>query len=318
MKTSKITLGLVAIVVAASLTVTSCRKKEKTTAQEPDNEQATASDNALAENSSNDIISMGSQLSENNNNSMTSYRLDGSNAVFTSTCAVITGSIVGTGSVVNTYTVDFGTQGCLCNDNRTRKGKLMFDFTGSTNGAKFYRNPGFKMVVTSAGYVVDGNQVNIINKMVTNTTPLTIAPGANPGTNLTWSIAANISIIKANSETVTWTCNRTKELINTSDANCYGGQSMPINWTKAKVQLNGNASGVNAKGENYTAVATNLVRDFTCAPDPLHPHRHPFISGTVVYTPGTRPTRTIDYGNGSCDFNATVTVNGQTFSITLP
>ncbi|MGZ4099900.1 MAG: hypothetical protein ACXVNM_13525, partial [Bacteroidia bacterium] len=97
MKTSKITLGLVAIVVAASLTVTSCRKKENTTAQEPDNEQATASDNALAENSSNDIISMGSQLSENSG-TLTTYKLvEGSNdLMLASSCATIYPGLTGT------------------------------------------------------------------------------------------------------------------------------------------------------------------------------------------------------------------------------
>ncbi|MGZ3901000.1 MAG: hypothetical protein ACXVDC_11800, partial [Bacteroidia bacterium] len=239
-----------------------------------------------------------------------------SNSILTSTCALVSFNTA-TNGAVSTATIDFGTTGCVGMDNRTRKGKLFFDFSQGTPGLR-YRNPGFKMVVTSSGYSVDGNQVNIINKTITNTTPSSIATGTNPGTNLTWNISANISIIKANAETVSWTCNRTKELINTNDPACYQGQSLPIIWTKAKIKLNGSASGVNAKSENYTAVATDLIRDFTCSPDALHPHRHPFISGTVAYTPGTRPTRTIDYGSGTCDFNATVTVNGQTFAITLP
>jgi hypothetical protein len=85
------------------------------------------------------------------------------------------------------------------------------------------------------------------------------------------------------------------------------------------VKLNGTASGVNARSENFTAIATNLVRDFNCAPDPvLRPHRHPFISGTIAYTPGSRPTRTVDFGNGACDLIATITVNGHTFTVNLP
>lgn len=316
MKTKQITLGLMAMVVAASLTVTSCRKKEKTTAVEPDNEQSTAADNAVSENISNDVISMGSQLSENYGTLTTFKTIEDPQLMLIANCATITPGL--TGTVVTSYTLDFGTTGCVStNDGRTRKGKLMFDFSQSTNGAKYYRNPGFKMNVTSSGYIVDGNQVNITNKTVSNTTPLTIPTGTNPGTNLTWNISANISIIKANSETVSWTCSRTKELTNTNNPLCYKGQYMAIDWTKAIVKLNGSASGTNSKGESYTANATNLVRDFNCAPDATKPHRHPFISGQVAYTPGTRPTRTFDYGNGSCDFNATVTVNGQTFAITL-
>lgn len=309
MKTSKITLGFIALTVAASLAVTSCRKKEKTEPMEPDNEQTTAADNNLAEGSSNDIVSMGSQLSENSG-TLTTYKtsIPASELLFAPSCATV--YPVYLNGAVSTATVDFGTVGCLGLDNRTRKGKLYFDFSQSTAGAKWYRNPGFKMIVTSSGYQVDGNQVNIINKTVTNTTPV----GAPTGTNLTWSISANISIIKTNSETVSWTCSRTKELVNTSDPLCYNGQGNPINWLKAKVKLNGTSSGTNAKSENFTATATDLERDFTCSPDGK---RRPFISGKIVYTPGNRPTRTIDYGTGTCDFNATITINGQTFAITF-
>src|SRR5207253_7866271 len=147
--------------------------------------------------------------------------------------------------------------------------------------------------------------VNIANKSVSNTTPLSIPSTPNPGTNLTWAITASVSIIKPNNNgVISWSCARTKELMNTNDTNCYRGQSRFIVWRKAIVKLNGNASGVNARGENYTAVATNLVRDFNCAPDVNRPRRHPFISGTVSYTPGTRPTRLIDFGSGGCDLNA--------------
>lgn len=314
MKTSKITLGFIALTVAASLAVTSCRKKEKTEPIEPDNEQTTAADNNLAEGSSNDIVSMGSQLSENSG-TLTTYKTtySGAELMLAATCATITSTY--TNGAVYTSTVDFGTVGCLGQDNRTRKGKLYFDFSQSTTGAKWYRNPGFKMIVTSSGYQVDGNQVNIINKTVTNTTPSSVATQTvYNGTNLTWAITANINIIKANSETVSWTCSRTKELINSNDPNCYKGQFLPIDWTKAKVKLNGTSSGTNAKSENFTASATDLVRDFTCSPDGK---RRPFISGNIVYTPGNRPTRTIDYGTGTCDFNATITINGQTFAITF-
>jgi hypothetical protein len=319
MKTTKITLGIIAVTIAASLTVTSCRKKDKTPATEPDNEQATAADNTLAENTDNDMIAMGSQLSENSG-TLTTFKTNGnagSELMLAASCATITPGI--TGTVVTSYTVDFGTTGCVGSDNRVRKGKLIYNFPNATTGAKWYRNPGFTMVVTSNGYSVDGNLVSISGKTVTNTTPSSVTgQTVYTGTNLTWSINSNISITKTNNQTITWGCSRTKELINSSDPNCYKGQSLPIDWTKAKVKLNGTASGTNANSESYTAVATALVRDFNCTPDLSKPHRHPFISGTIAYTPGSRPTRTIDYGTGGCDFNATITVNGQTFAVTLP
>jgi hypothetical protein len=316
MKISKITLGLASVLVAGSLVFTSCRKKTTVKDEPIDNEQGTTADNHLAEGSANDVLSMGSQLSENNG-SLTTFKATQNEALFALAGAtIIAGSPVGTPPTVLTYTVDFGATGILGSDGRTRTGKLFFDFSGSTNNAKRYRNPGFKMVVSSSNYFVDGNAVNI-TKTVTNTSPLSVIGETAFSTNLTWAITANVSIVKASSGgTVNWSCSRTKELINTNEAACYGGQGIAIDWTKAKVKLNGNANGVNNKGENFTVVATDLVKFFTCAPG-TNPHRHPFVSGTILYTPGSRPARLIDYGNGACDFNATVTIKGQTYAITL-
>jgi hypothetical protein len=319
MKTTKISLSMAIFMIAASLLFTDCRKRDKTPAPEPDNEQSSASDNAVAENTSNDIISMGSQVSENTG-TMTTYR--GSSAeefMLIAPCATITPGYTNGTLVATQYTVDFGTTGCTGQDGRVRTGKLFFDFSGSTGWPKRYRNPGFKMVITSSNYVVDGYAVAISGKTITNTTPITIPTGTNPGTNITWAINANISITKPNNGgTVSWTCSRTKELVNTNDPNCYQGQGSAILWTKAIVKLNGTASGTNSQSESFSSTATNLVRDFNCAPDGGKPHRHPFISGTIDYTPGTRATRHIDYGNGDCDFNATVTINGQTFTMPVP
>ena len=315
MKTSKITTLLALIITAGCITLSSCRKKEREV--ELDSEQLTATDNNIAENAVSDLDLMGSQISENGN--LTTFRtsnggeMSGRELDLAAVCATVTG--VGTQIV----TVDFGTSGCVGTDGRIRTGILIYNFSASTPSTSiYYRNPGFSMTISSQNYVVDGNQVQINNKTVTNTTPNSIPTGINPGTNLTWAVSANVSIVKANGNTISWTCNRTKELTNTSDPTCYKGQGYAIDWTKAEIKINGSTNGVNAKGENFTAVAANLVRRFSCAPDPNRPKRHPFVSGTITYTPGSRPIRVVDFGNGACDLNATLTVNGNTYVISLP
>lgn len=316
-KTNNITMSFVLLLVAGSLTFSSCRKKEKETIEEPeDTEQTTANDNNMAEGIANDMEAMGSQVSENGNidfRSAGSVLLTGEDLKLAAPCAQVSG--VGT----DTVTVDFG-NGCMGLDGRLRSGKLIFNFSASAPAASYYRNPGFSMTISSQNYVVDGYQVNINNKTITNTTPVNIPSGPNPGTNLSWAINASISIVKPNNGgTLTWSCNRTKVLLNTGSANCYQGQSSPINWSNAHIQINGSSSGVNAAGENFTANATNMIKHFDCNPDPNRPRRHPFISGTLSFTPGNRPTRLINYGNvNSCDFNATLTINNNTFNITLP
>jgi len=319
MKTKKLILGVTFLFIAGSLALTSCRKREKTEEKPPDNEQTTANDNANTENISNDIVSIGSELSETG--TLTQYK-SSDNAGLTGILSIASCATV-TGVAGLTFTVDFGTTGCEGLDKRIRKGKLIFDRSGSNPITSInYRNPGYKMVITSQGYIVDDNLVSVNGKTVTNTTSNSIGSGTPTigSVNLTWNIKSNITVTKSDGGIINWTCDRTKELTNTNVAadNCYHGQTLAIDWSKAKIKLNGSASGTNTKGEAYTAVATNLVRDFNCTPSALQPKRHPFISGTIEYKPGTRATRLFDYGSGGCDFNATVTINGVTYAITLP
>ncbi len=312
MKTKHITLGVAAILLATSFTFTSCRKKETTKAQEPDTDQTAAKDNNLSESINNDIVAMGSQAAETQTLS-TFKTINGSvgNTDVLSLAPSATVTVVG-----KLITVDFGT-GIIGADGRTRSGKLMYDYSASPTGSDRYRKPGFTMSISTNSYVVDGNQVNIITKTVKNISPLSIATEtAYSGTNLTWSITANVSIIKANSGgTVSWTCNRTKELTNCSDPLCYKGQFNAIDWTKAKIKINGSATGTSKDGEGFSATATNLLRDHTCSGTTGRRH---FVSGQLAFTPSSKPTRTIDYGNGACDDLATLTVNGNTYNITLP
>lgn len=318
MKTKSLTRLLSLSLLAGGLLFTACKKKTEEKQDDTtttDTEQSSAQDNSVAESIDNDIQAMGSQGAETG--TLSTFRSNGQGGIgeiSMAPCATVT-TVQGS----KIFTVDFGTTGCTGSDGKTRTGKLIYDFSGSTNGALYYRHPGFKMTVTSSNYVVDNYSVTISNKTIQNTTPTTITPGYNPGTSLTWSVTASISITKpSNGGTVSWSCNRTHELMNTSDTNCYRGQTKPIIWSKAKLKMNGTASGVNSSNENYSVVATDLVRDFNCSPVALQPHRHPFISGTLVYTPGSRPARTIDYGSGACDLTATITVSGQSFTYVQP
>jgi hypothetical protein len=306
----QLTLGIASAVMVASLTFTSCRKKS-TESVKPDTDQSTAKDNNISESINNDIVSMGSQVADNS--TLQTFKT----SQVTDLLGISTASVSITGS---TITVDFGTFPATTTgqDGRVRSGQLIYDYSASTPSTSTrYRNPGFKMSVKTTAaspYVVDGNTVTIVNKTVQNTTPSSIPTGTNPGTNLTWAINANVTIAKLGGGSINWTCNRTKELLNTNDSACYHGQSSAITWGLAKIKINGSATGTNVSGENFSVVATNLVRDFTC---PVGLRRH-FVSGQVAYTPGNKLTRVIDYGSGTCDNNATLTVNSVTYLITLP
>ncbi len=307
MKTTKLTLALAGLMLASAVVVSSC-KKSSTTEPAKDSDTSAASDHTMAENTASDIENMAAESSEQG--SLSSYRLgSGQESVSAISCAAMTYDTTNR-KITATFS---NTSPCL--DGRTRSGSLTFDYSASAAGANHYRNPGFTCTVTSQNYVVDGNAVTI-NKTIANTTSPTFNPAT---TNMTWSITATVNVVKASGGTVSWTCNRVKTLLNTSDANVYQGQSTHIKWNLAKVGLTGSATGTTAAGNSFTSnIVSQLVRDLTCAPDANRPGRHPFIQGEIDFTPSTKATRHIDYGSGTCDLNATVTINGVSYPITLP
>ncbi|MEI6816983.1 MAG: hypothetical protein WCL14_10265 [Bacteroidota bacterium] len=297
MKKRNLVVLLCCLFAVGMIALNGCKKKDATSL---DNDTAGASDNATAENVSNDVIAVGSQASDGG--TLSSYRMGDADFIL-STCATVYHDTIN-----KIDSVVFNGGSCL--DGRTRSGSLVFDHSASPAGAKHYRDPGFTFSVRSHNYVVDGNQVTIISKTVTNTTPV----GFNPSTtNEKWAIAANLSIVKANGNTITWTSTRTKTLLNT--ATVYTNAQTPIDWPHAKIQIDGAASGTRANGETFTATATAMVRDFGgCSIG----GKHPWISGTLNYAPSGKYARLIDFGTGTCDLNATVTINGNTYNIILP
>lgn len=297
MRTKNSIFILAALIVTSSILMFSC-KKEKA-----DSDTTGAADNNLAENAASDIISIGSQASDNSSGGLVSFRT-GSDDQVLSSCATVTRD-----TVARTITVVFS--GSTCLDGRTRSGSLVFNFSGSTNGARYFRDPGFNCSITATNYIVDGNHITINNKSITNTTPV----GFNPtSTNETWHILADISILKANGETVGWVCDRTTTLLNTSTT--YTNASTPINWLAARIGIMGSANGTRANGETFSIVViSQLVRDFgACNVN----GRHPFIQGSLDYAPSGKPVRHVDFGNGSCDLNATVMINNVTYNVVLP
>ncbi len=298
MKNRKLSLAMVVLVMASAFLNTSCKKHH----EEEDSDTSAASDHSLVEHISSDIINIGSQASDNSSSSLTSKGFTPENEL--SVCGIVKHDTIN-----HIDSVFFNNSTCI--DGRVRNGILIFNYSASTNNAKHYRDPGFTCNVTSSNYVVDGNQVSIINKTIVNTTALGFNPSS---TNLTWNINGHIQVTKTDG-TVDFSFSKTKTLLNTSDPNVYHGSPTPISWNLARIGITGSANGTTVKGDNFTATVTNqLIRDFGgCNIS----GRHPFIQGSLDFNPSSKPTRHVDFGNGSCDMNATVTINGHSHNITL-
>jgi len=314
MKTSKFFIIGSALSLFELLIISGCKKNDKVV-NKPDTEVSYVQEHNLAEMYNNDIGNIGFEAGETGN--VNNYRLENKllfGSIQSAPCATVTLDVAN-----KQFTVDFGTTPCLCKDGRYRSGKLIYNYSASTNGAIYPRQPGYSITCTSQNYVVDGYTVNVINRTHTNITPV----GFNPSTtNLQWQVNANLEIFKpSNGGKITWNCTRTVELTNTSVPTVYHPSgNYPIAWHKAELKLNGSAYGTTASNVNYTVTLSNLLWSANCTPDPLRPFRHPFIAGSVTFIPANKPARVINYGNGSCDFNAQVCIPAYNYctNITLP
>lgn len=287
MKTKHLTLGLTIVAIALTSTFSSCRKDKMNDPEEKDKDTSSASDQSLASTTVNDMTSIADEAGRTY--SVSSFKTADTEGILSTSCATVT--VDSSAAPARTITVNFGTSNCLCNDGRYRRGTLVFSFTGK------YRDSLTVITVTPQSYFVNDNQVTG-TKSITN-------KGHNASNHLVYEINANIQIIKANGAgTVSWQSTRQREWV--------AGESTMI-WSDDVYSVTGNASGTTANGNTFTSVITTpLVRNMAIG------CRKHFVSGVLEHTPAGKATRYIDYGNGACDDQATITINGVTYTITLP
>ena len=273
-----------------SLTVMGCKKDKK---EEVDNDTQSSSDNALAESSFNDVTSIADQA---NDGALSTFRVASTDGLMGNCDSIIRQHA--NSSNPDTLIITFGFNGgtnpavnCLCSDGRNRKGTIIVVYTGH------YRDSLSTHTISFSNYFVNDNQI-MGTKTVKNI-------GRNAAGHPVFTIDVNGSVILANGGgTVTWVSSRTREWI--AGYTTFG----PGNWADDVYLISGSASGTSASGNTFTANITSpLKRDFSCP--------RWFISGTVDFTPSGKPVRTIDFGPGTCDDQATVTINGTVHTITL-
>jgi hypothetical protein len=198
-------------------------------------------------------------------------------------CATITHDTL---SSPRLLTVDFGTTNCLCTDGKLRRGKIVTSYTGP------FKQAGTVRTTTYENFFVNDHQLKGI-KIVTNN-------GVNTSNNPSWTIDTKDTLLKANNGgTATWQSLRTREKT--------AGTSTPM-WADDKYSITGSGSGVKTNGNNWSMTITNpLIIDHNCV--------FRIISGIIQFQPQGKALRTLDYGNGTCDNDATVTINNKVFNI---
>jgi hypothetical protein len=284
MKTKHFASGLTIVTVVLTFLISSCKKDKL---EEKDKDISSAVDQSLASSAVNDMTSIADEAGRNY--SVSSFKTMDSNRLLSTSCATVT--VDSSAAPSRTITVNFGTTNCYCNDGRYRRGVLNFTFTGK------YRDSLTVITVTPQNFFVNDNQVTG-TKTIKNL-------GHNASLHLVYEINANIQILKAsNGGTVSWQCNRQREWI--------AGEST-LTWSDDMYSITGSATGVTSNGNSFTSTITSpLFRNMAAG------CRKHFVSGVLEHTPSGKATRYIDYGNGTCDEQAKVTINGISYTITLP
>jgi hypothetical protein len=293
MKTNRLIFSTTAIIVALSLTFTGCRKK-----QEKDSDTSGAEDNSLADKSFEDMGQIANEAASGN---VSSYK-DGNYDGLLSLCATKTHDTVN-----HIIVVDFGTANCLCNDGRYRRGKIFISYSNSVHPVPYSYWDSLTVInisTTKAGdpssdtYFV-GNDQSSMNQIIG--TKVLTNKGHNAAHHMNWDITANGQVIKSNG-TIQWQSTRNREWL--------AGEGTP-QWSDDEYGITGSANGNSANGTPFTMqITSQLIRKVACA-------KH-FVSGTFDFTPGTKPVRHVDFSppnNGACDNIATVTINGNTYTV---
>ena len=199
---------------------------------------------------------------------------------------IITVSLKDSVSFPKTITIDYGTTGITGKRGNVLKGKIMIVVSD-----KLWKVNSSKTITFLNFYLIDNKITG--SKVITYKGLIALNPVHN--------IVVKDTITRTDGTTVIWNSDRNRERTDNNGT---------VDPSDDKYSITGSSNGVNAKGVAYTMVIT--------ANDPLiiyndYPH---FVQGSVTLATEKR-TALIDYGDGTKDDKATITINGVTKDITL-
>lgn len=280
----KFSLG---VVLVGLMAFAACQKNNLSA---PDSEATLANTNARIDNESNKLEDLVNSIAVVPAPNVPGGKLEGGGIIsLLPSCATVT---VDTISNPHSIVIDFGTTPCLCDqwDNRYREGIVTVTWTGG------YRQPGTVITYTTTNYArgdaADQMDQISFSKTVTN-------EGLNDSGNLHYHIVTTGSETTFDGLTSNWSSDKEKIWLQ--------GEPTPDKGDDV-YSFSGSMSGTNANGVSYTGTIVDPLMKDAC---------DWYVSGTVQFTRTNLPDVVLNYGDGMCDDQATITVNGQTKTITL-
>jgi len=208
-------------------------------------------------------------------------------------CATVTrvpayGTTLTPGDII-TKTIDFGTSGCDMPNGNILKGQIIISFEYQPSATSHTINYSF----------VDFYHNAIkINGAKTFTRVLGTS-AANPNTHPIVTMTMNLTATMPNGTVFTRVGSRVREIIE--------GQTTP-ELTDNVYQITGSWNTTAPNGiERTSTITTPLLIKLNCSN---------IVKGIITFARNGN-TSTLDYGNGDCDNQAIVTINGVPFTITL-
>ncbi len=177
-------------------------------------------------------------------------------------------------------TIDYGNSGCTW-DGKVKKGKILITKTGKLATA------GSITTVTLENFYIDGARVE-------GTATIENKGFASGYYSIKFDVTGG-KIKATTGDTATWESHRTMD--------------MYLSPGSIKTLMRGTSSGVNHKGIAYSVTTTeDLVTEFGCA----------YVKkGGLKITATGKPDINIDFGDGTCDNKATITINGVKYKKSL-
>lgn len=296
---SNCSLQIILMVISGSLLFSSCQKDKSDSnpndakavaAASSDEQMLEANFNAVFDDAAGiDDLTAGEDIGiyGSTGSGIFSKSIDAGAAARTTTrCFTVTVTPKEKGVFPKTVTLDFGS-GCDAGGH-TRRGKINFTYSGRLHV------PGNQVVTSFENYSIDSFSIEGKHTLTNNA-----SSGANQKSFSTKVENAKITNTQSGKW---WTWNSERVFTQTE-----GNGTVFFPWDDVYT-LDGQSAGSTSLGVNWTSQITNpLTKKMTC---------HWLVSGKVEIRVNNT-VGSLDFGNGDCDNEANLTVNGDSKTITL-
>jgi hypothetical protein len=214
-------------------------------------------------------------------------------------CFTVSVVPIGIGIFPKTVTIDFGTTSCLGADGHTRRGKIVTVYTNRLTV------PGAVATTTFQDFYIDSIRVQGTHKLTNTSSPINTQP-------LTRSFKVQVidaKLTKHNGNFIEWNSTKTVSQIE--------GLLTPDMPRDDMFKLEGNSRGRAQRGNLLvvweSSVIEPLIKKFLC---------RWIAKGVIKTVRGNATTNNqwmtlLNFGPGTCDNRANLTINGVTIEITL-